>query len=224
MLKDKISAVVFSVAVFFLIITLSIALPIYIRPFYYLHINALDLVEESGFSYDEIKEAYDEVLDYLTIPGREFGVGVMKYSQSGTSHFVDCKVLFDINAAVLILSGIVILIISVLRRLGKIKEYRLFNRTPAFWGATALLLLTVALTAVSCIDFYTAFMVFHKIFFYGKENWYFDPRYDEIINVLPEQFFMNAAILIVCGIIVFSLAIIISEFAIARKLEKIKKT
>ena len=46
-----------------LMITFSIGLPIYFRPFYYMHINALEMVENTGWSFDVIKGAYDEVLD-----------------------------------------------------------------------------------------------------------------------------------------------------------------
>ena len=220
MVKDKISSIIFSISIFFFIITLSISLPIYFRPFYYLHINALDLVEESGHSYSEIKEAYDNVLDYLTLPNKEFSVGVMNYSEIGASHFADCKALFNLNAVILFFSGFIILIFILLKKLGKIKEYRYFNRSPSFLGASTLLSLTVVLTSVSCVNFYNTFTVFHKIFFYGKDNWIFDPRYDEIINILPEQFFMNCAIFIVCGIITGSLAIIIREAVMLQRQRK----
>ena len=69
-----------------LMITFSIGLPIYFRPFYYLHINGLDMVESTGWSYDIIKEAYDEVLDYLVF-NTPFGTGQLRYSSEGKAHF-----------------------------------------------------------------------------------------------------------------------------------------
>ena len=39
-------------------------------------------------------------------------------------------------------------------------------------------------------------MVFHAIFFPGKDNWIFDPAADQIILVMPEVFFRNCALLI----------------------------
>ena len=220
MVKDKMSSFLLSVAVFFFIITFSISLPIYFRPFYYLHINALDLAEDSGYSYAEIKESYDQVLDYLTLPNREFGVGVMRYSQSGASHFADCKMLFMLNSFILILSGFFILTLRLLKRMGKIREYKFSDRSPSFWAATLACSLTVLLTAAASLSFHNAFNVFHKIFFIGKDNWYFDPRYDEIINILPEKFFMNCALFIVFSIITLSLAIIIGECILIKKTKK----
>ena len=61
-----------------LMITFSIGLPIYFRPFYYLHINGLDMVENTRWSYEVIKEAYDEVLDFLVL-NRPFGTGELRY-------------------------------------------------------------------------------------------------------------------------------------------------
>ena len=60
---QKILAVILAVAVFFFVLTCSIGLPIWIRGFYYLHIQALDLPRVSGFAADQIWEAYNEVLD-----------------------------------------------------------------------------------------------------------------------------------------------------------------
>ena len=95
-------SLLFAVALFCFIVTVSIGLPIYFRPFYYAHITPMHLPELSGFTKAEIKAAYNEVLDYLTLPGKPFGTGVMAHSAEGAAHFADCKVLFDLNAGVLL--------------------------------------------------------------------------------------------------------------------------
>lgn len=216
-MKNKLCSILFSIAVFFFIITFSIGLPIYIRPFYYAHIDALELDLKSGFSKDEIKEAYNDVLNYLTLPGREFSAGEMKYSEEGAAHFADCKILFDINAAVLIFSAIIIIALLVFHKQGKIKRPELLNISVEFWAALAAVILPIILGGLASINFNKAFVVFHKIFFPGKENWLFDPQTDEIINVLPQTFFMNCAILIACGVFVISLAIIVKEVIAFKK-------
>ena len=50
--------------------------------------------------------------------------------------------------------------------------------------------------ALAALDFNRAFVAFHVLFFPGKDNWLFDPRTDQIINILPQEFFRNCAILI----------------------------
>ena len=57
---DRLVSFIFALSVVILIITFSIGLPIYVRPFYYAHIDALEMTEYTGFDREEIKEAYDE--------------------------------------------------------------------------------------------------------------------------------------------------------------------
>ena len=210
-MRDRVCSILFAIAVFFLIITFSIGIPIYFRPFYYAHIDAMELDAKSRFTKSEIKEAYNDVLDYLTLPGRDFGAGKMKYSEEGMSHFADCKVLFNLNASVLVVSAITVIALLVFHKQGRIKRPTLLYCSAEFWSAAAAVVLPVALGGLASLNFDKAFTVFHKIFFPGKENWIFDPRTDEIIDVLPQQFFMNCAILIGIGVLVISLAIIAKE-------------
>ena len=207
MKQNRIPAVLLALAVFFFIFTVSIGLPIYIRPFYYAHIEALDLPGVSGFTADQIREAYDAVLDYLTLPGREFGTGVMACSERAADHFRDCKVLFDLNAWILLLSGATILTLLLLRRFGGVK-LNIGSRSGAFWGALGAVGFPLVIGALAALDFDRAFVIFHSIFFPGKDNWLFSWNDDQIIRVLPQQFFMNCAILIGVGILVLSLGIL----------------
>lgn len=206
------TAALFALAVFLFVLTFSISLPIYIRPFYYAHIEALDLPRTSGFSADQIREAYDQVLDYLTIPGRGFGTGDMAWSESGKAHFEDCRVLFNLNAAVLMSSAVCILVLLGLRRMGRIGPLRLGRRSAAAWAALAMLTVVTLVAVLAAMDFNRAFVVFHGIFFPGKDNWVFNRYQDQIIRVLPQQFFMNCAIFIGTGLLGQCAAILIPEF------------
>ena len=71
MIKNRILTALLGVFTVLLLITFSIGLPIYFRPFYYMQIDSLDLELQTGMTRDEIIEGYDEVLDFLTIPGKE---------------------------------------------------------------------------------------------------------------------------------------------------------
>ncbi len=215
--RDRAAAILFAVAVFFFILTCSIALPIYCRPFYYAHIEAMDLPSSSGFTADQIIEAYNEVLDYLTLPGREFGTGVMACSESAQAHFVDCRVLFTLNAGILAGSALCIIVLLVLRWMGKLGARKLAGFGPAFWGAMAAVVLPIVVGFLAALDFDRAFVVFHSIFFPGKDNWLFDWNKDQIIRVLPEEFFRNCAILIGVSVLVLSAVIIIAELISRRR-------
>lgn len=212
---NKILSFIFAVALCLFIITLSISLPIYFRPFYYMHINTLSLTD-SGFTVSEIKTAYNEVLDFLTLPSREFSCGILGYTESGAAHFADCKALINLNSAVLTLSGIVLVILAILRKKDKTLPYRLFGRSAAFCSGVLAVLIPIIIGGIAAIDFDMAFNVFHLVFFPGKTNWVFDPSKDEIINILPERFFINCAILIGVSILILSIICIISSIKVKK--------
>lgn len=210
--KNKFLSFILLIAVFIFILTFSIGLPIYIRPFYYVQIDLLEIEEFSGYDRDTIIEAYDDVLDYLTIPGKDFSCGKLAYTDDGRSHFEDCKVLFSLNAIAFCVSTAIIVILLLLRRKNPQIKYKLGKFSPQFYASIGLVGVLIALLVSILIDFDTTFEIFHKLFFYGKDNWIFDPRYDEVIMILPEGFFMNSAILIILNVVFISLVIIFLEF------------
>ena len=208
-MKNKTLSILFSIALFFFILTFSIGLPIYVRPFYYAHIEPMNLEAKSGFTREEIVEAYDEVLDYLTLPGRTFGTGVIPHSDEGADHFADCKVLFSLNAWVLALSSAALIAFLILKLTKKITLPSLLGFRPSFWSALCAIVLPLVLGGLAAINFDRAFEIFHAIFFPGKTNWLFDPRTDPIILAMPQDFFMHCAILIAAGVLTLSLIFLI---------------
>ena len=209
-MKDKILTGILGFFIAILIISFSIALPIYFRPFYYMQIESLNIEEYSGADYDTIKEAYDELLDYLTVPGNEFSTGDFAYSENGKSHFEDCKVLFDLDGIAFIISLIGTVLMIVLNRLGVYKLWRPFGMNIAFSAGAYTLGGFAVIGGLAALDFDTAFTIFHTIFFPGKSNWLFDWNKDAIIRILPQDFFMNCAILILVSIITLCIGCILS--------------
>ena len=201
-----------------LMITFSIGLPIYFRPFYYLHINGLKMVENTRWSYDVIKEAYDEVLDYLVL-NKPFGTGQLRYSSEGQSHFEDCKILFDLNFYCLLGSFIISVVIITLHKLKKIEIQKYFKFNPIFFSSIIAILIPLVVGILASIDFDRAFEVFHAIFFPGKDNWLFDPRNDQIILVMPQEFFRNCAILIGSSLLIITITSIVVSIIRKRKLK-----
>ena len=216
-MKNKLFTALFIVALMLFIITFSIGLPIYCRFFYYLQIDALNLPKITGYSYEQIKGAYDEVLNFLTLPNRPFGTGVFFYSEEGASHFADCKGLFNLNLIVLLTSSAILLLTFILQKKKLITLIRPFSIHPAFISAISIFAILFIILVFALIDFTAVFVVFHLIFFPGKTNWQFSPYETEIILALPEQFFMNCAILIGISILVFCLSIIIVQLVQRKK-------
>lgn len=197
MRKSKLLSIYTIVCIALFIVSFSIALPILIRPFYYIQIKTLNLVEETGYTYSQIKEAYDCMLNYCLGLTNEFSCGILRFSQSGMSHFTDCRSLFILDLVVLGISSCN-LILTKFKFRDKLYKFKHHN---GFYSCIVLLIIFSVIGIFAIIDFDKLFELFHMVFFPGKTNWVFDPYFDEIINILPEQFFMNCGIMIVCSII-----------------------
>ena len=209
MLKNRILTALMCVFIILLTITFSISLPIYIRPIYYAHIEPLKLEESTGKSKEQIIRAYDEVLDYLTLPNEEFSTGDFTYTGEQKSHFEDCKVLFDLNVIIFTVSLLGVVILTVLKRKKFYETSLPFGLHFSFCcGAITFLLFAVIIGLVS-LNFNTAFNVFHKIFFYGKGNWSFLYFKYEIISIFPIEFFLNCGVIIAVSVILLSIALIV---------------
>ena len=214
-MKKPLLSVLFALALVLFVLTADIALPIYIRPFYYAHIEPMGLEAYTGLTAARLREAYDGILDYLTLPNRPFSCGILPFSAEGEAHFADCRVLFDLNRNVLLISGAVLAFLLLLRK--KFGPYRLGNRAAAWWAGLLALIAPLVIGGLAALDFDRAFVIFHKIFFPGKSNWLFDWRTDPIILALPQEFFRNCAILIGAGLITFSLSLLVFSAARDRK-------
>ena len=209
MVKQSKGLTVFLTAVIAaLVLSASIAVPLLCRPFYYAHIEALELPAYLGLEAGEIRRAFDEMMDFCIGLTEEFSTGVLPWSQSGYEHFVDVKKLFVADLWALGISVALLVGDLLLRDRRKVRPYRFWGRGPGFWAAAGLGGVFAVVGLLAAVDFSRAFVIFHTIFFPGKTNWLFDWRTDAIILILPEVFFRNCAILIAalllawCGVLI----------------------
>ncbi len=216
MKRSRLLSALLAAAIALALLTGSIALPIVCRPFYYAHIGALHLDERTGLSRAEIRTAYDEMLDYC-LGAPEFSTGVLKWSESGKSHFTDVRFLFLLDLRLFFAAAAAILFLIVLARLCRRSFSPLLGRGPCFWAGAGLGGLFLIVGGLAALDFDRAFVVFHTLFFPGKDNWLFDPDADEIINILPQQFFMDCAILILAVLVLGCAALILADLCRGRR-------
>ena len=109
-------------------------------------------------------------------------------------------------------SAVGILVLAVLFGMRKKwGPYRLGGHSAPFWAAVLSLTAPIMIGCLAALDFNRAFTVFHTIFFPGKTNWVFDWYADQIIRVLPQEFFRNCAIVIGAGLIAMAGGILIWE-------------
>ncbi len=211
MKQSRFLTVILAIVIALLLLSFSIAAPIVCRPFYYAHIGPLELEKNTGYTRSEIKTAYDEMLDYC-LGAKKFSTGILRWSESGKDHFTDVRALFLLDLKALAISAVILVVILVVMRLAAWHPYRLLGRGPTFWAGTGLAGVFLIIGALAATNFDKAFEIFHAMFFPGKTNWIFDPREDEIINILPQDFFMHCAILILCILILGCIVLITADF------------
>ena len=192
---NVISSVIFSV----LIISATIKLTVGFKQLYYFDINYLNIPILSGLSKEEIKENYDYMIDYnLGKDKKEFELPTIKSSKQGKIHFEEVRDIFQsMNKMfnILLLLSIIGVIINILDK--NIEILKMTSKT--------LILLPMILMLPIVINFSGSFVLFHKIMF-DNDYWIFDPSLDPVINILPEEFFFHAGVMILILIIIASLA------------------
>lgn len=198
-MKEKLLGIFQAVLIALVIVSGAIALPVLFRPFFYWHIGPLDLCDMVNLTTEQVKTAYNEMMDYCIGISQTFSAGQLPFSEEGASHFADVQKLFVLDLRVLAAASI--LLLTLLLWKGK-KPVSLLGHTPGFWGAIGLGVSFLMIGGLAALDFNRAFVIFHQLFFPGKDNWLFDSRKDPIINMLPAEFFRNCAILILVSILV----------------------
>lgn len=193
------------------IISGSIALPIFIRPFYYAHIKPFNLEQISGKTYEQIVDAYNKMLNYCMGLTNEFSLGEFEFTPDGAAHFLDVRKLFILDILVFVITAIFLCLLFIMCKRKKVNLYEPLGYSPWFFAALFILVNFVTIAMLVSINFNAAFKIFHKMFFAGKTNWSFNIYTDPIILVLPEEFFRNCAILIFSVLIILCISIIVLD-------------
>ena len=211
MRQSRLLSVSLSILTAVFILTASIALPILLRPFYYVHMDLLDLEGRTRLSRAQITQAYDEMMDFCIGRTDTFSAGILPWSQAGADHFADVRTLFLLDLRAAILSGLLLLGWTLVRRRCSIRPYRFMKRGFAFWGGVGLGGTFLVVGGLAATNFSRAFVLFHTLFFPGKDNWLFDPYTDPIIRILPQEFFRNCAVFILLLMVLLCALVILLD-------------
>lgn len=207
-MKQRLLGIAEAVLLAVVIVAGSIALPLLCRPFYYGHIEPMQIPQRVDLTAGEVKTAYNEVLDYCTGVTDRFSAGELPFSEEGASHFADVRKLFLLDLWALAVAAVLLI---ALKWLGRKKPCRLLGHTPGFWSAVGLGVTFTTVAALAATDFDRAFEVFHKLFFPGKDNWLFSPYQDPVILILPWEFFRNCAVLIFAVIVLCCVGLVLYD-------------
>lgn len=171
-------------------ISFAVVVTLNFRSLYYWDIEHLDIEGISGYSEEVIRENYDVLIDYNSMFYQgELEFPTFSMSESGRIHFQEVKRLFSYFQYLLIVTFLIC---------GPILLVNIRKRSFAFLKAAgAVTLVLPSLIAVFiAFNWDWVFVTFHKIAF-RNDYWIFDPKYDSVITILPDRFFMHCALLIV---------------------------
>lgn len=191
---NVISSVIFSI----LIISAIVKITVGFKQLYYFDIDFLNIPILSGLSKDEIKKNYDYMIDYnLNGERKEFELPTIKSSVNGKIHFEEVRNIFQILNKVFNISLVLSIILVIIN---------ILNRNIEFLKTTskALIFIPLILMLPIVLNFDGSFVLFHKVMF-NNDYWIFDPNLDPVINILPEEFFFHAGMMILVLIIIASL-------------------
>lgn len=176
------------------VICISVTAVVLARPLYYWDTDNLQIPETSGYSKEICIENYDALIDYNLIGGSEKLVfPSFSMSEQGEIHFAEVKEIF-ITMQVISIAGIILFAGFMLyRKLHRVpREGTLWMRFTGIVLLSAVILIGLAMA----IDWQWSFEFMHKVFF-DNDYWLFDPKYDPVITILPDRFFLHCGILIV---------------------------
>lgn len=205
--------VIFSICFSIFIITTAINFTVSFKQLYYYDIDKLNIPKLSNLSKEEIKLNYDYLIEYnLSKNVDEFEMPTIKSSNQGKIHFEEVRYIFqNVNkiSRICLIISLIGIIIGI-----KNKDIKILNYT-----SKALIIIPLVLAIPMIINFEDTFVIFHKLMF-SNDYWIFDPRLDPVINILPEEFFFHAGIMILGIVLAVSIILYTIYKFISKKIEQ----
>ncbi len=195
--KKKITDILAAISLMIAAICASVLIVLNFTPLYVIAVDIFEIARYSGYKEDAIIENYRALIAYNQIFGPEkLEFDGLAMSNEGRIHFEEVKeifVFFQIVALVVIPFGLIVTITKVRRgRWGFLKLAGLIT-----------IIFPIVLGGAIGLNWEWAFVTFHEIAF-DNDYWIFNPITDPVINILPEDFFMLSATMIVLLIFAFA--------------------
>jgi len=196
-MTNKILDTIMTISLTIVIIILSSLAILNTKYIYYYDIVRYDIVNSTTLSIDEIKENYNYTINFINNNSiKEFDPPSLDSSPSGSQHFADVRNVFNYCKYTTAILIAVTITLAVMRRPRKLNFLK--------YSAYSIIGFSILLVTTFILSFDKIFVVFHKLAF-NNDNWILDPVTDPIIEILPQEFFMDCAIGILALSLTFSL-------------------
>ncbi|HLR21044.1 MAG TPA: TIGR01906 family membrane protein [Tissierellaceae bacterium] len=188
----KIFSIILIISISLSCLAFSIELNSYNKDFYIKSYKKYEVPKITNKSIEDLSEITDDIISYLKNSGGDELLS-KHFNEKEVLHMRDVQNLFNISRWVKIIG----LIVSgmILYYFYRKKEYISLGKT-LFIGLFINHILFGILAILASIDFNRYFTYFHLLFF-SNDLWILNPKTDLMIQMLPEEFFMNIAFRIV---------------------------
>lgn len=197
------------------------------KGFYTYQYEKNNIYEVTGITREDMPEVIDRLSGYVvgryktlnhevTIHGKT----EMIYGDREIAHMKDVKLIFD----GLRYAGMVYLVLLLTAAYSSAKEKKLatYFVKLSHYGLYGSVVLVAAVGILVASDFSRYFVVFHELFF-SNDLWLLDPRTDVLIQMLPESFFMEMAIVILALSFALNLVLFVVSGQVKRHLVENKR-
>ena len=226
-----IAALAMALMLLFILLITSIEILLYHTPGYfekeYAQNHVTDVIDISD---EDLMKVTDQMMAYLhddrsslyditaTIGGRS---DIPVFNERECLHMADCKALF-VSALhmrfVCIVLWIVLFVMLLITGRGNL---RLIAHDMLI-GCIILASCIIILVMICAIDFEKYFTIFHQIFF-NNDLWILNPATDNLINMVPQRFFIDTAIMIAIYYGISIAIVIIASLIILKITDKSRK-
>ncbi len=159
----------------------------------------------TGYSPAQLDQVTGAMLADLVLWQGDFGVtldGAPVLKDAEIDHMRDVRGVFA-GFFALVLAAVAVLIVAFRRARGT--EARAATWRAVAGGARGLAIGIAVVSAFTVLAFDAAFEVFHRLFF-SAGSYTFDPRTDKLVQLFPESFWSETAVLV--GIVVLAAAVV----------------
>jgi len=215
-----------TLALMFIILYVSVALPTFTTPFYNYAYDKNGTHELIGISEQDLDRVTRLLIDYMRGNTDNLDIIVQIHGQH-RPFFSEIEIVHMIDVQDLFMLGFIVRNIAILLFIATLLSGFLCEQRPVLkeyaksfiYGTIALASMGGALMFIIFMDFNAAFTIFHEIFF-DNDLWILDPNVDLLINIVPLQFFTELFIVIMALFALIIIALLVACIVYLRRIKK----